>query len=162
MSDEAIRLLERAAAESREGILPLKRALRRLGQAFEDCDECWGDGFRIISSNVVRCEFCLLGAPKKRETKHIADEEARFRGGSHWRWTAHQACKQALAALPVVVSEKGAKAALKEAYPFGQRAYHPYKIWCDEVRKQLVRRFGPPERALEIPLFAAPPAGPTS
>ncbi len=27
--------------------------------------------------------------------------------------------------------------ALKAAYPFHERAYHPYKIWCDEIREQL-------------------------
>jgi hypothetical protein len=26
---------------------------------------------------------------------------------------------------------------LHEAYPFGERKYHPYKIWCDEIRRQL-------------------------
>jgi hypothetical protein len=27
--------------------------------------------------------------------------------------------------------------ALRDAYPFGERRYHPYKIWCDEVAVQL-------------------------
>ena len=27
--------------------------------------------------------------------------------------------------------------ALREAYPWGPREYHPYRIWCDEIRKQL-------------------------
>jgi hypothetical protein len=26
---------------------------------------------------------------------------------------------------------------LREAYPLGERKYHLYKIWCDEVRSQL-------------------------
>jgi len=26
---------------------------------------------------------------------------------------------------------------LREVYPFGQRKYHPYKIWCDEIKVQL-------------------------
>ena len=26
---------------------------------------------------------------------------------------------------------------LREAFPFGPREYHPYKIWCDEIRVQL-------------------------
>jgi hypothetical protein len=34
------------------------------------------------------------------------------------------------------LSEKEIKAAIKDAYPFGERAYHPYKIWLDEVRRQ--------------------------
>jgi hypothetical protein len=32
--------------------------------------------------------------------------------------------------------EKDIKAALKAAYPFGMRQYHPYQIWCDEIRRQ--------------------------
>lgn len=26
--------------------------------------------------------------------------------------------------------------AIFDAYPFGERKYHPYKIWLDEVRRQ--------------------------
>lgn len=26
--------------------------------------------------------------------------------------------------------------ALKDAYPFGMREYHPYKIWLDEIKVQ--------------------------
>jgi len=29
--------------------------------------------------------------------------------------------------------------ALRDAYPFGDRKYHPYKIWCDEMKRQLGR-----------------------
>lgn len=32
--------------------------------------------------------------------------------------------------------EADIKAALAAAYPFGERAMHPYKIWCDEIRIQ--------------------------
>lgn len=32
---------------------------------------------------------------------------------------------------------KALRKALCEAYPFGQKAYHPYKIWCDEIKFQL-------------------------
>lgn len=32
--------------------------------------------------------------------------------------------------------EKEIKAALREAYPFGERKYWPYKMWCKEVRVQ--------------------------
>lgn len=28
------------------------------------------------------------------------------------------------------------KKALLEAYPFGARAHHPYKIWLDEIKRQ--------------------------
>lgn len=29
------------------------------------------------------------------------------------------------------------KRALFDAYPFGERAYHPYKVWLDEIKRQL-------------------------
>jgi hypothetical protein len=32
--------------------------------------------------------------------------------------------------------EKEIRAALKAAYPFGMRKYHPYKVWLDEIKKQ--------------------------
>jgi len=32
---------------------------------------------------------------------------------------------------------KALRKALRDAYPFGPRQYHPYKIWCDEVNRQL-------------------------
>ena len=30
--------------------------------------------------------------------------------------------------------------ALFKAYPFGERRYHPYKIWCDEIQRQRGKR----------------------
>ena len=33
-------------------------------------------------------------------------------------------------------NEKEIRKALKEAYPFGERAMHPYKIWLDEIKRQ--------------------------
>jgi hypothetical protein len=33
-------------------------------------------------------------------------------------------------------TEKQIRAALFAAYPFGERRYFPYKVWCDEVRAQ--------------------------
>ena len=30
---------------------------------------------------------------------------------------------------------KGARRLVRDAYPFGERAMHPYKIWCDQVAK---------------------------
>lgn len=29
--------------------------------------------------------------------------------------------------------------ALRDAYPYGERKYWPYKVWCAEVRRQLGR-----------------------
>ena len=33
-------------------------------------------------------------------------------------------------------TDKEIRKALLEAYPFGERAYHPYKIWLDEIKVQ--------------------------
>lgn len=39
--------------------------------------------------------------------------------------------------------EKDIKKALRDAYPFGVRKYHPYKIWLDEIKVQRgKRKFG--------------------
>ncbi len=32
---------------------------------------------------------------------------------------------------------KALRRALRDAYPAGERRYWPYKVWCDEVRRQL-------------------------
>lgn len=36
--------------------------------------------------------------------------------------------------------ERELRRALREAYPFGQRAYHPYKVWLDEIARQTGRK----------------------
>lgn len=36
-------------------------------------------------------------------------------------------------------SEAEIRLALREAYPFGPRQYHPYKIWLDEIKRQTGR-----------------------
>lgn len=33
-------------------------------------------------------------------------------------------------------NEGALKRALFDAYPFGERKYHPYKIWLDEIKVQ--------------------------
>lgn len=36
--------------------------------------------------------------------------------------------------------EKAIRKALKDAYPFGERAMHPYKVWLDEIKVQRKKR----------------------
>jgi hypothetical protein len=44
--------------------------------------------------------------------------------------------------------EKAIKVALFNAYPFGPREYHPYKVWLDEIRRQRkLRRTKPLSKA---------------
>ncbi len=33
-------------------------------------------------------------------------------------------------------TDKEIRKALQDAYPYGQRKMHPYKIWCDEIKVQ--------------------------
>lgn len=55
---------------------------------------------------------------------------------SHWREHAAKVIARVLketAGKP----EKEIRKALKEAYPFGERVRHPYKVWLSEVAYQL-------------------------
>ena len=47
---------------------------------------------------------------------------------------------------------KALRKALREAYPYGQRKYWPYKFWCDEIKRQLHRKLNPTR-----PLPPSPP-----
>ena len=52
-----------------------------------------------------------------------------------WRDRARPIIQQVLRDT-VGKDEKEIRKALYDAYPFGQRKYHPYKIWLDEIRVQ--------------------------
>jgi hypothetical protein len=36
--------------------------------------------------------------------------------------------------------DKEIKAALRAAYPWGERSHHPYKIWLSEIKRQRKKR----------------------
>lgn len=57
---------------------------------------------------------------------------------SHWRNTAQPIIARVIAEHKDKPAEL--RKALRDAYPFGQRKYHPYTIWCDEVARQLGRK----------------------
>jgi hypothetical protein len=63
----------------------------------------------------------------------------RYSLGSYWRDKAAPIIAQVIKENKDK-PEKELKAALFKAYPFGERKYHPYKIWCDEVAKQLGKK----------------------
>jgi hypothetical protein len=52
-----------------------------------------------------------------------------------WRQRARPIVAEVLAAT-AGQSERAIRAALRDAYPFGERRMHPYKAWLDEVRWQ--------------------------
>ena len=56
--------------------------------------------------------------------------------GSHWR----DRCRPIVAEIIKAWNgkdEKELRRALYEAYPFGERKRHPYKIWLNEIQLQL-------------------------
>ena len=52
-----------------------------------------------------------------------------------WREIARPIIKQALIDTEGK-EEKDIRKHLRNVYPFGERKYHPYKIWCDEIKVQ--------------------------
>lgn len=59
---------------------------------------------------------------------------------SGWRRSARLVIEETLRVLVETnpsASEKEKRQALSEAYPFGPRKHHPYKIWCNEVARAL-------------------------
>jgi hypothetical protein len=58
---------------------------------------------------------------------------------SHWRRAAAPIIAKVLAETKGRTDGE-VRAALRAAYPFGQRRFHPYRIWLDEIRIQTGRR----------------------
>lgn len=58
------------------------------------------------------------------------------RSNSRWRNRAMPIIARVIADNPNA-DQATLSRLISTAYPFGQRKYHPYKIWCDEVRRQL-------------------------
>lgn len=51
-------------------------------------------------------------------------------------------------------TEKQMRRLISEAYPYGHRANHPYKVWLSEVKRQLQAKFPAPQEPLDaLPLF---------
>ncbi len=56
-------------------------------------------------------------------------------------WRDH--CRPIIARVLAEYSGKSVRevrAALKAAYPYGIREHHPYKIWIDEIARQMGRK----------------------
>jgi len=59
---------------------------------------------------------------------------------SLWRTQANRVINQVFADHPDAALTE-LKKLLRDAYPFGERKHHPYKIWCDAQRKALNLKF---------------------
>ena len=53
---------------------------------------------------------------------------------SHWRTISARIIAAVLAEHPDDTPEQ--RKALRNAYPFGERAHYPYKIWLSEITRQ--------------------------
>lgn len=56
---------------------------------------------------------------------------------SRWRRHARAVIRRVLEELPADASEAVKRKAVSAAYPFGERAHHPYKMFLAEVKAQL-------------------------
>jgi len=60
---------------------------------------------------------------------------------SPWRVRSREIIRNVVESMSPTVDTKTLRRALREAYPFGTREFHPYKIWLDEIRKELAIRY---------------------
>lgn len=74
---------------------------------------------------------------------------------SRWRAEARRVIAATLAALPADAGPAARRKALWAAYPFGSWEYHPYRMWCSEVRAALEAPGRPRPAAVDWTL--APP-----
>ena len=71
---------------------------------------------------------------------------------SDWSVIARQTIERVALTIPDDATMKDRKAAIDAAYPFGQRAYWPYKAWL-KARRAYLAKFGPVGRQQPSPLF---------
>lgn len=69
---------------------------------------------------------------------------------SEWRQRARQVIERVLSELPVGATFKEKRKALNAAYPFGERASHPYRMWLSEVRKATGTKSRPKDDGVAI------------
>lgn len=74
--------------------------------------------------------------------------------GDTWRHRSRRIIRRVLAELGPRRRLKTKRAALRRAYPFGERNGWAYRVWCDEVRVQL--RLRPPRRRYLEPIGYCP------
>lgn len=68
-----------------------------------------------------------------------------------WRQRAAEVIARVHASLPPDATTGQRREALRDAYPFGERSMHPYKVWLDETKRYLALHgddaiLGPPRR----------------
>lgn len=78
-----------------------------------------------------------------------------------WRDRARPIIAEVIGCFSPGDDVKVIKKAVMATYPYGERAMWPYKVWCDETRRQLARlKRAPAPPHDTLPLFSG--ASPTS
>lgn len=72
---------------------------------------------------------------------------------SNWRLRSREVIRQVLDGLPADATEAQKRAAVGAAYPFGERAHHPYRMWLAEVKLALGRDVKPPLPTVTLALW---------
>lgn len=78
-----------------------------------------------------------------------------------WSVIARQTIERVALTIPDDATMKERKAAIDAAYPFGERAYWPYKAWL-KARRTYLAKFGPVGRIPPAPLFPDMPRDPVT
>lgn len=60
----------------------------------------------------------------------------------NWSDKARETIARVHGSLPEGAPFKERKAAVKAAYPFGERSYWPYKAWC-KAQREYLKRYDP-------------------
>lgn len=74
----------------------------------------------------------------------------RIQAGS-WLDSAQRTIDEVHASLPADATLEERIKALKDAYPFGERAHHPYKMWL-KAQRQYLCRYEPKTETKRFPL----------
>lgn len=56
-----------------------------------------------------------------------------------WAWSARSRIQEVHKTLPQNISFADRKKAIFDAYPFGSRDHHPYKMWLKEQKRYLAQ-----------------------
>lgn len=76
-----------------------------------------------------------------------------------WRDEAARVLRETDAQLPAEATFAQVRKAYRAAYPFGERACFPYKVWCEEqeffLRRRFPRIYGPIDRQKLVDAAAA-------
>jgi hypothetical protein len=78
-----------------------------------------------------------------------------------WAEIARETIERVSLSIPDDATLKARQSAIDAAYPFGERAYWPYKAWC-KARRAYLTPYGYRQTKEPAPLFADLPRDPVT